>query len=247
MRIVLWNCNNGIGKPEKIAYLKSLAPDLAILPELREQNIEKICPEDCIWITNSTNAKPAKGLGILAFSGYRLERLPRDDEMEIFVPARVTKGSFSFNLLAVWNFYSACKAGRFRSVRGPEGLELSALRHYSSMLTDPSLVAGDWNLGPTFCQGEFLGIAKVLAENGLESLYHRFNSLDLKESRHPTFRSNRNRLHHLDHIFGSKSFCAKINSLIVDDFRNVVLSDHAPMVLDVTLTESEEIIVSASA
>jgi len=235
MRILSWNCNNGISHESQIEYLRSFSPDLAIIPELKKSNIEKLAPCAAVWITNNhSNASP-KGLGILAFNDFQIEELPRDVEMEIFIPLRISKGKFSFNLLAVWNFYWACKQGRFKGLKGSDALELSALEHYKSIFSDPSLIVGDWNLGPTFAQKGFLKIMGVLEQHGIKSLYHEHHMLPLKESQHPTFRSTRKTFHHLDHMLGSRFFYDNMKRLFIDDFANVVRSDHAPLVLDVDI------------
>ena len=102
-----------------------------------------------IWITNNhVNPRP-KGLGVLTFNDFSLEVQPRDEDMEIFIPLKICKVGFSFNLLAVWNFYYACKQGRFKGVRGDNCLEWSALKHFGPKLSSPSLMVGDWNFGRT--------------------------------------------------------------------------------------------------
>ena len=162
--------------------------------------------------------------------------------MEIFIPLRVTKDSFAFNLLAVWNFYYASKQGRFKDLRGPECLEYSALRHYQPMFSDPSLIIGDWNLGPTFSQPSFLKIVDMASQSGMKSIYHEFFKLPHDQTNHSTFRQIRKgvpHLHHLDHIFGSKFFYENISDLLIDDFTNVVRSDHAPVVLDINTNGQE--------
>ena len=240
MRILLWNCCNGFGDQSKIDYIKSFNPDIAVIPEIKQKNIDQIKPDDSEWITNNHKNPIPKGLGVLGFNGYKLTRLPRDEEMEIFIPLRVTKDSFAFNLLAVWNFYYASKQGRFKDLRGPECLEYSALRHYQPMFSDPSLIIGDWNLGPTFSQPSFLKIVDMASQSGMKSIYHEFFKLPHDQTNHSTFRQIRKGvplLHHLDHIFGSKFFYENISDLLIDDFTNVVRSDHAPVVLDINTYE----------
>ena len=40
MRILQWNCCNGLGTKPQIEYFKSFECDIAVLPELKESNIE---------------------------------------------------------------------------------------------------------------------------------------------------------------------------------------------------------------
>lgn len=233
LRIILWNCNNGICSKEQIDYFNSFEPDLAIIPELKQHNIEALKPSASCWTANNHINSSPKGLGILAFNSIEIEELPRDDEMEIFIPIRVKADGFAFTLLAVWNFYHACKQGRFKGLRGDDALEYSAFRHYSSILKDPCLVAGDWNQGPTFAVKSYLKISKMLSDLDIHSLCHRFHNVPITNGVQKTFRHSRGKFHALDHIFGSKFFVNNMKNFSVDSFENVIRSDHAPMVLDI--------------
>ena len=235
MRIVLWNCNNGLGNLKQIEHFKSLKPDLAIIPELKQKNIERLAPSSHFWTTNNHENPTPKGLGILAFSHVSISELPRDEEMEIYVPLRVTTENSAFNLLAVWNFYSACKQGRFKGVKGENCLEWSALRHFKNIFSDPCVIAGDWNFGPTFSTKAFKRLVSEFSTSGIRSLYHEYNSLSTDLSSHSTYKTPTGHFHHLDHIFGSEQFCARMTSYIIEDIEDVVLSDHAPIILDVDL------------
>lgn len=239
LRILHWNCMGGLSRKEKIAYLLSFNADIAIIPEIRQSNIDCINAirkvHSSIWETNNFSSNNPKGLGVLSFGDYKITELPRDKEMEIFLPLMISRGSFSFSLLALWNFYSACKQGRFKGLEGPECLEYSALRFYEKHFKDPSLVVGDWNLGPTFSLNTFLKLGEMLNAVGLKSLYHEHHGLQHHQSNHFTFRSNRNRFHHIDHIFGSEFFHKNMNDYHTDSFTNVVLSDHAPILLEINI------------
>jgi hypothetical protein len=217
----------------RLSILKALN---AVLPELKESNIEGLKPSSYVWITNNhQNSKP-KGLGVLAFNGIELISLPRDEDMEIYIPLEVKSPDLNFNLLAVWNFYSACKQGRFKGVKGEmngiDSLEWTAMKHYANFLKDPALMVGDWNFGPTFSQAAFIKLCKLMSDLDIESLYHNFNNLTIDQSNHPTFKTTRKNFHHLDHIFGSDHFADSMTNLTVGSFDDVVLSDHTPMLLE---------------
>ena len=109
MRVLLWNCNNGMNKPQQISYFQSFKPDLAIIPELKEANFDVLKATSAIWVTNNhSNAKP-KGMGVLGFNGTLVTQLETDEDMEIFLPAKVNISKIGLKVLAVWNFYWACK------------------------------------------------------------------------------------------------------------------------------------------
>jgi len=78
VRILSWNCNNGINKTSQIDYFKSSGPDIAIIPELKKSNIGSLSPTSWVWVTNNHSNPTPKGLGVLAFNGFQLTELPRD-------------------------------------------------------------------------------------------------------------------------------------------------------------------------
>ena len=153
--------------------------------------------------------------------------------MEIYIPVKIKGKGIEFNLLAIWNFYWACKQGRFKDVKGDDCLEWSALRHYKSILYDPCIVMGDFNFGPTFSQEAFVYMNGVFEDMGIKGLYHQFNNLPWTETKHFTYKSPMQTFHHLDHIFGSEYFQKRMKSFSVGKLEDAVLSDHSPLVLDI--------------
>lgn len=231
MRVVHWNCNNGMGSAEQIAFFKSLEPDIAILPELKFANISLLSPSSWSWVTNNhVNPRP-KGLGILGFGETSVTELSRDEDMELFLPVRVANQEASFNLVAVWNFYSACKQGRFKGVRDDGAVEYSAIRKYAGSLGAPCIFGGDWNYGPTFSQHAFKKTCDLFSSFGFVSLYHKHHGLDLSESKHRTFKSPSGHHHHLDHLFCTSELAACMVSYDIIPLMNAVRSDHSPIVV----------------
>lgn len=222
---------NGMGRPEQIDLFKSLQPDLAILPELKEKNINALKPNDAVWITNNHENNNPKGLGLLSFNQTSLSPLSRDEDMEIYIPVSVYNPSYKFDLLGVWNFYWACKQGRFKGVRDENCLEWSAIRKYTSELKRACLFGGDWNFGPTFSQASFVEMCGMLNAAELKSLYHVKNRLEWHESNHMTYRSPTKSYHHLDHFFGSKLFVDNMVGYEIMGVDKATLSDHSPVVL----------------
>jgi endonuclease/exonuclease/phosphatase family metal-dependent hydrolase len=72
----------------------------------------------------------------------------------------------------------------------------------------------------------------MLEMSGMKSLYHTYHSLSPLETKHSTFKTTRNNFHHIDHMFGSRFFLECMTAFQVDDFDQVVLSDHAPLLLE---------------
>ena len=231
MKIVIWNCMNGMGRPEQIEMFKSLEADLAILPELKQKNIDALSPIDAVWVTNNQTNKTPKGLGVLSFNQTRLTELKRDEDMEIYIPLSVQNPKYRFDLLAVWNFYFACKQGRFKGVKGENCLEWSAIRKYTTEFGDDCLYGGDWNFGPTFSQPAFLKMCQMFEDAGSHSLYHEANKLDWASSNHMTFKSPSKSYHHLDHFFGTGLFTENMIQYEIPPVDDAVLSDHSPVIL----------------
>lgn len=224
---------NGMGDPKQIEYFKDLRADLAIIPELKQKNLDQLQPNNAVWVTNNHTNKTPKGLGVLSFGSVELFELDRDIEMELYVPVKVRSPSFDFNLLAVWNFYHACKQGRFRGAKGEEALEWAAINRYTRQLDEPCLVGGDWNFGPTFSKPAFLRMCSMFKEAGYMSLYHEHYGLDCSETEHSTFRSPSKHYHHLDHFFGTRCFVNKMSEFDIPSVDDAILSDHSPVVLTV--------------
>ena len=57
MKIAIWNVMNGMGNSQQIEMFKSLCVDLAILPELKQKNIDGLNPKEVVWITNNFSNK----------------------------------------------------------------------------------------------------------------------------------------------------------------------------------------------
>lgn len=222
---------NGMGRSEQIDMFKSLRADLAILPELKQKNIDALNPCDAIWITNNHTNNTPKGLGVLSFGATRLTELERDEDMEIYIPLFVEHPKYTFDLLAVWNFYFECKQGRFKGVKGEGQLEWAAIERYRNQLKAPCLFGGDWNLGPTFAAENFVGISRELKKNQMSSLYHDFHGLDITQTKHMTFRTPTKKYHHLDHFWGSELFSKNMINYEIPCVDDAVLSDHAPVIL----------------
>ena len=79
MRIVVWNCAMKL-RGEKLNALEDLQPDIAIVPgcESPQKLWGKqplLAPIPMEWIGDNEH----KGLGVLAFNGYRIKRHPDYD------------------------------------------------------------------------------------------------------------------------------------------------------------------------
>jgi exodeoxyribonuclease-3 len=229
MRILVWNINMAAHK--KIALLRQLKPDIAIVPECAAPEVVvSKCPDftftDVQWYERSRH----KGLGVFSFGNLRLTRSPAfDPRFAVFLPIRVT-GSQRFNLLATW----VCN---FRAGSGVTMLD--ALRFYWRFLRSAdSVVAGDFNNSvfwdrpgkPT----NFSAIAESLADLGLASAYHAVTRESFAKERYPTlwFLKRPHQGYHIDYCFVPRSWLSRPTSVWIGEAAQwLTYSDHAPLVV----------------
>ena len=69
MRVLLWNCNNGLGCSEQVEQFHTFHCDIAIIPELKAHNLDALEPEDSVWVTNNLGKLKPKGLVVLTYNG----------------------------------------------------------------------------------------------------------------------------------------------------------------------------------
>jgi endonuclease/exonuclease/phosphatase family metal-dependent hydrolase len=231
MRILVWNINMAAHK--KIALLRRLRPDIAILPECAAPEI--ICEKypgfrftDASWQERSRH----KGLGVFSFGAFRLTRSAAfDPRFDVFLPIEVT-GSTCFHLLAVW-------ALNFRASSGATMLD--ALRFYGRFLESaPSVVAGDFNNSVFWDRPgkatSFVRIAETLATLGLVSAYHTVTGELFAQERAPTlwFLKKPTQSYHIDYCFLPQSWlCSPVSVWVGRAEQWLVHSDHAPLVISI--------------
>ena len=231
MRILVWNINMAAHK--KIALLRQLEPDIAILPECAAPDvIVAKCPEftftDAQWQERSRH----KGLGVFSFGNVRLTRSPAfDPRFAVFLPLRVT-GPTRFHLLAVWAL----------NFQPTSGLTMpDALRFYCRFLSRrDAVVAGDFNNSvfwdrpgkPT----NFEGIANSLAKLGLTSAYHAVTKESFAQERQPTlwFLKRPHQGYHIDYCFVPRSWLSSTATVWIGQHGEwLVHSDHAPLLVTI--------------
>src|SRR5262249_14119578 len=173
MRLVAWNCNMALHR--KLDALRRLAPDIAVISECA-------CPERLrasgaldeisgapVWIGDN----PAKGLAVLAFTGYRVS-LARDfyPTLRHLAPVHVS-GPMACNLLAVWA--QNVSGGNVRKRQA--GPLRRGLAKYRGFLTEgAAIVAGDFNNNviwhkPGYWINHGISVA-ILESYNLVSAYH---------------------------------------------------------------------------
>lgn len=244
MRIVVWNCAMRL-RGEKLHALEDLQPDLAIVPECESpQKLwgkqPLLAPIPMEWIGDDEK----KGLGVLAFNGYRIARhVDYDPGLRWILPIEV-RGPINFHLLAVWATDHRIRQG---DNEGRSGQPLEAVQRYHSFLAaGPTTVAGDFSNNLPWDQGmKATHHAHTVA--GLERLemasaYHvGRGELHGKESSATSFGRGRNPdrpKYHVDYCFLPLDWCSQLREVEVGAFDAWVgkgLSDHVPLVVDIDL------------
>lgn len=248
MRLVAWNCNMALHR--KLAALRALEPDIAVLPEcasparLAERLDGGVLDCTSVWI----GANRDKGLAVLAFNGYRArlaDELYRKS-LRFIAPVRI-EGPLRFNLLAVWaqNFSDG-----IRRKRQPGPLRLALTRDYRAFLGEgPAVVAGDFNNNIFWDRPGYLinhaHTVTLLERYGLVSAYHHARGEAQGAEREPTHywrdRRKDGPTYHIDYIFLPRAWAADIREMSVGGFEawcGAGLSDHVPIVVEVALPNS---------
>ncbi|HEY3058476.1 MAG TPA: hypothetical protein VGL99_05825 [Chloroflexota bacterium] len=240
MRLVTWNCRSGFHR--KLAALRALTPDLAIVPECTSLDILSVkapglIPTGAVWIGDNPN----KGLAVFSFGSYRLTQDDAyDPAIQYALPVRVDgPGNSTFHLLALWAHHGL--SGRTVATVGPV---LRALAVYEQFLcARPSIVAGDFNnhirwdkTGKAWNQANTVATFERM---GFVSAYHVFQGLAQGAERHPTFywrtRSVDGPTYHIDYVFLPQASLPHLQSIEIgtrDDWIATGLSDHTPLILD---------------
>jgi hypothetical protein len=234
MRLVGWNCSMGL--PRKIAALRSLCPDIAILSEVASpERLRRELPElndvPIVWVGDNVH----KGLAVISFTGSELALDQSHQTANQYIaPVRVT-GQKSFRLLAVWD-HNDRKEGLNRR----PGPLLRALDDSSDFCQHNDLiVAGDFNNNPQWDKpngpNNMELIAQELMKRGLVSLYHRATGLEFGAERRGTYWHCRNREmpYHIDYMFVPATWFESMVSFEIGNFDDwYQFSDHAPLVAE---------------
>ena len=247
MRIVVWNCGRKLAG-KKLKALENLEPDLAIVAECASPDRlwgkqPLLAPIPMQWIGDDEN----RGLGILAFNGYRVLRCREDQpELRWMLPVEV-RGPVEFHLLAVW----AMPQRASKSVSEELGVQpLQGVERYRKFLSAvPAVVAGDFHNNIGSDHGikavNHIRLAAGLERLGLASAYHVGQSeLHGKETQ-PTFyepkRTSDGPRYHVDYCFLPLEWCSHLRQVELGSFETWVgsgLSDHVPLVVDLDVPSS---------
>ena len=181
MRLVEWNCRMALQR--KLWLLEELNTDIAVVPECSHGAVKS--NEDSLsFLWKGHN--PNKGLGIIAFNGWKLELRGDLESLPWVIPFKASHPTgLEFNALAVW------------SVENKDVSNLSYAKQithlintYSDEIKSENLsIIGDFN---TSIQGPSKGPHRenltLLDSLNLFSAYHTLNGLNHGEEKEMTLK-----------------------------------------------------------
>lgn len=233
-RLLSWNV--AISLRTKWDAITALTPDIAILPEISRADIESLVPErgHRDWIGDNDK----KGLGLITFGDYTLERdASFDPKHQFFLPARIS-GPAKLHLLAVW----ALNHRNRGELAGQRDATLQAITHHREFLDSGELtiVAGDFNHNviwdkPRATTANFRPVLDALERLGLVSAYHHLHhQAHGQESAHTlNWRHDPNTPYHVDYIFAPRrTLTGDARLQITAPGTGDPSSDHVALILD---------------
>ena len=243
MRIITWNCLGANFQEKKEAILK-LKPDVLVVQEC--EPLEKlIFAEGLTGQDRIGDEGQLRGLAVLCFNGFRLERLDgHNPDLKFFLPLRVFKDNLSLTLLATWVWHK--DSSQYLDVFS------AAVDHYAEVLNrEKMLFLGDLNTpgaennlasptaGNRFLE-RHLEIVGKLSQKGVKSLFHAKNNVEhgkeKKEDATLYHNSDPSKPFHCDYVFASDDMLKRLQFIEIGKPVDwLKLSDHMPLIVDFDL------------
>lgn len=231
MKIVSWNCRQGIHKYDKFKKISELDADLYVLCEVMKPSHP---PKDYLKFMEHSiyieepiepELKPwHKGLAIVYKEDINIENNHWDYEYNDFLSVRVNG---SFNLVAVW----PQGRGTREYVRRMEGY----LEEHGTKIkkSDNLVMCGDFNINPRVSGQENKdGFYNILNDYGYESIYHRINDELLGHESINTFYGGDNPVH-IDYLFSKPEIISSFRIGEKEKYIGTKISDHVPLIFEV--------------
>jgi exonuclease III len=235
MKLITWNCQGAFRK--KVNQILPFNPDILIVPESEHPdkldfNLSNKRPNSFLWHGDNIH----KGIGIYSYSDYKIELLPHfNPEFRYILPLRVTGLEQTFTLFAIWAMsnkenYQARYIGQI----------WLAINHYADLLGGSVILIGDFNSNKIWDYKDRIGnhsdVVRKLAENNIDSVYHRHFGIEQGKEKHPTFflQRKQNKPYHIDYCFASAEINDKVKNIEIGSYENwMEYSDHSPLIIDI--------------
>lgn len=227
MRLVSWNANyNGRRRSldDSVALLEPFGGDLLVICETGKP--AKDSALDAHYIGG------APGLAVVARRGLHLESHPENDAAPDYMAGFHVSGDSNFDLVAIWPVSRPDEISYHKIL-------MAALDHYVDLLgSGRAVMLGDFNsssrvLAQARTHPRFVAAA---ADLGLVSLYHEQTGEGHGQESASTYRhsSGAMRDFHIDYCFVSRELSAASEISIPQDEHWMRLSDHYPLVVDIS-------------
>jgi endonuclease/exonuclease/phosphatase family metal-dependent hydrolase len=238
MRILTWNCNGAFRT--KFDLVSSFACDVYVIQECEDPSrVDKPMPEYQAFTQNHlwVGANKNRGLGVFAESTSMLKQKSLnldfgDYQLKWFLP-------FSFDdrldFVAMWAHRGDIREFRYIG-------QFYKLLLNNADLIDDKIFLGDLNSNRIWdykrSESDHSTCARILKENGIQSVYHLRTGEEQGKETSPTFLLQRNRAksYHIDYIFSPLKYIKDTRRFTVFDFDSwIEYSDHVPIVWDIGL------------
>ena len=224
MKILTWNCNQGIGND--FSAIKDFDADVVIIQECEKLDKNSFEGYSSHWIGNNVR----KGLAVLTKEKSELQTEVFNESLIYFLPVSFKDTA----VLGVWAFNRRAS----RKVEGSSGFPVDAISHYKDWLTSHKnmIVAGDFNNGPRWdrpgSKNNFHTFNKEFSDLGLKSSYHHLTGETPGQESKATYYHQRNpeKGFHIDYIFSNMPGEGQIQLGEFKDWGK--LSDHVPLITE---------------
>lgn len=233
MKLITWNASMRFR--EKIESMLPFNADILVIPECEapekwrtRNHLQEI--NQFLWFGDNLN----KGIGICNMNDtFHIKLHPSYNKSFRYIIPLIVTGKESFILFAVW---AQLTESKYTSYIGQIFL---ALQYYESLMTEPCIIAGDWNSNKVFDHIKRVGthseVVELLDKFNIMSVYHNFNKEEHGLETLPThyFRKEIARPFHIDFIFASESIFNQISKLEIGAYEEwIKLSDHMPILME---------------
>jgi hypothetical protein len=231
VRFTTWNLWAG-DTTAKLARLIP-RPDVAVLCEVA-QSLPSPAAGQSVPTWEWTGTLPDRGVAIASWT-IGMERATPSDATTPGRHGLAVRLANGVGVVGLW----ACPEEKGRSY-GSE--VISTIDSYESLLmSQPCLLAGDFNLTPGGQADRRAGVTRRLRELGYVSAYHAYNGIDLGDEQ-PTYfhQFKRDRPFHIDMIFLPEHLVPNIRSVDIAVYDGWIdagpgRSDHVPVTIELEL------------
>jgi exodeoxyribonuclease III len=234
LKVITWNCNMAFRKKSK--FIEHYKPDILIVPECEHPDklkfdSESICPNEIFWYGTNLN----KGLGVFSYTNFKISLLEfHEERYKMILPLKVTNDNSTYTIFAIWANNPHDKNYQYI------GQVWKAINFYQNQINNiNTLLIGDFNSNTIWDKHyrdyNHSNVVKILAEKGIESLYHQYFEQQHGKEILPTLflYRHQNKPYHIDYCFASTDMIEKLKKVQVGEYEDwIKLSDHMPLIID---------------